>query len=154
MSRTYQAVLSGDHLEWKGSGPEAATPVEVKVEVPDPRDELAPEERGRLLEEALRGLAAAGAGVDVQAWIASRTVLTSASCDFSSLTPAERLELADALWSSVDPDDVDWTLTPGQQVELERRLAEYDRDPDAGETWESIRAEIVAERTARRASAA
>ena len=41
MSRTYDAVLTGDHLEWKGSSPAAPKPVEVKVEVPD-----APDERG------------------------------------------------------------------------------------------------------------
>jgi putative addiction module component (TIGR02574 family) len=153
VSRTYDAVLSGDHLEWKGSSPEVVKPVEVKVEVPDAGDELAPEERRRLREEALRSLAAEG-GIDYQAWVASRTVLTSINCDFSGLTPAERLDLAEALWTSVDADDVDWALTPGQKAELDRRLAEYDRDPDAGETWESIRAEIVAERAARRASAA
>jgi putative addiction module component (TIGR02574 family) len=151
VSRTYEATLSGDHLEWKGSSPAVAQPVEVKVEVPDAAEEHTPE--GRLREESLRDPAATG-GIDHQSWTASRTVLTSANCDFSNLTPAERLDLAEALWTSVDADDVDWTLTPAQRAELDRRLAEYDLDPDAGETWESIREEIVAERAARRASAA
>jgi putative addiction module component (TIGR02574 family) len=125
VSRTYDGVLSGDHLEWKGTSPKAPMPVEVKVEVPDAIDERTPEE---------------GRG--------------AADWDFSGLTPAERLDLADRLWNSVDADQIDWTLTPGQQAELERRLVEYDRNPDAGETWESIREEIIAERSARRASAA
>jgi len=42
------------------------------------------------------------------------------------------------------------SLSPGQRAELERRLEEHDRDPDAGESWESIRSEIVAEQQAAR----
>ncbi len=123
MSRTYDAVLEGDHLEWKGTSPEAEKPVEVKVEVPGEDDELPAE------------------------------LVTSPGCDFSLLSPAERLELADRLWNSVSENDVDWTLTSDQMSELELRLAEYDRDPGAGETWESLRAEILAERAARRNAA-
>jgi putative addiction module component (TIGR02574 family) len=78
----------------------------------------------------------------------------AADYDFSGLTPAERLALAERLWTSVDADDVDWALTPGQLAELEHRLAEHDRDPDAGETWESIREEIVSEWASRKSSAA
>jgi putative addiction module component (TIGR02574 family) len=123
VSRTYDALLTNDHLEWKGSSPEAPKPVAVKVEVPDARDERA----------AVQG---------------------SVDYDFSSLTPAERLALAERLWTSVDADDVDWALTPGQMAELEHRLAVHDRDPDAGETWESIREEIVSEWASRKSSAA
>jgi len=123
VSRTYDALLTNDHLEWKGSSPEAPMPVAVKVEVPDARDERTP-------------------------------VPVSADYDFSGLTPAERLALAERLWNSVDADDVDWTLTPGQLAELEHRLAEHDQDPNAGETWESIREEIVSEWASRKSSAA
>lgn len=76
------------------------------------------------------------------------------SFDFSGLTADERLELAERLWNSVGAHEIDWTLTRAQLAELEHRLAEYDRDPDAGETWETVREEIEAERAARRASAA
>jgi len=65
VSRTYDAVLTGDHLEWKGNSPKAPKPVEVKVEVPDADDELCAEERRRLREEALRELAALGAFRDI-----------------------------------------------------------------------------------------
>ena len=39
-----------------------------------------------------------------------------------------------------------WALTPSQLSILEQRLAEADAAPDDDETWESIRAEILAER--------
>ena len=61
MSRTYDAILSGHHLEWKGSSPFAETPVNVQLVVPDPVDELSREDRRRLREEALRGLQEIGA---------------------------------------------------------------------------------------------
>ena len=62
MSRTYDAVLTGDdQLEWKGNPPPGPKPVDVQVVVPDEADVLTPEERRRLREEALRELAAMGA---------------------------------------------------------------------------------------------
>jgi hypothetical protein len=61
MSRTYDAVLTGDRLVWKGSAPCNAESVDVKVEVLEADDVLTPDERRRLREEALRELAAMGA---------------------------------------------------------------------------------------------
>jgi putative addiction module component (TIGR02574 family) len=66
--------------------------------------------------------------------------------DFSGWTTHERLELADLLLDSLGVRERPWTPTAAQQAELDRRLAEYDSDPDAGETWEDVRNEIVVER--------
>jgi len=153
VSRSYDAVLEGDHLTWKGSSPEAAKPLGVKVVVPDVGDELTPEERRRLREEALQALTAKD-GVDYEAWLASRTVLASVHCDFTGLSADERLELAERLLESVGPEERARTLSAAQRAELDRRLAEHERDPDEGESWESVRDEIAAELAARRASAA
>ena len=71
MSRTYDAVLKGDHLQWKGNSPAAAAPVEVKVVVPDEVEELTPQERRQRAAAALEELAASG-GIDYDAWLASR----------------------------------------------------------------------------------
>jgi hypothetical protein len=60
MSRMYSAILIGDQLEWKGSGPSFRQPVEVTVTVPDEADLLPPEERRRRAVEALEALAALG----------------------------------------------------------------------------------------------
>jgi putative addiction module component (TIGR02574 family) len=143
MSCMYSAILTGDQLEWKGQGPPCQQPVEVTVTVPDDADLLPPDERGRRAAEALEALAAMG-GIDYKAWDASRTVLTSANCDFTCLTADERLELAGRLMESVGPEERGWSLSAAQRAELDRRLAEHERDPDEGESWESVRGEISA----------
>jgi putative addiction module component (TIGR02574 family) len=74
--------------------------------------------------------------------------------DFRGMTAEERIELAERLLDSVGPEERVWRLSAAQRAELDRRLAEHDRDPDEGESWESVRAEIVADLAARRASAA
>ena len=60
--------------------------------------------------------------------------------DFSHLTPAERIELAERLWDSlptgaVRPDDA-------HVAELRRRRAELETDGDPGEPWERALDEI------------
>jgi putative addiction module component (TIGR02574 family) len=153
VSRSYDAVLKGDHLAWKGSSPEAVEALDVKVVVPEEGELLTAEERRRRAAAALEKLAATG-GIDVEAWLASRTVLTSAHCDFTGLTADERLELAERLLASVRPEERTWTLSTAQRAELDRRLAEHHRDPEEGESWEMVREEVEAELAARRPSAA
>jgi putative addiction module component (TIGR02574 family) len=60
----------------------------------------------------------------------------------SELTVAERIQLAEDLWDSVAVDTGDLALTDPQRAELDLRLAEYERDPDAGESWAVVRARI------------
>jgi putative addiction module component (TIGR02574 family) len=67
--------------------------------------------------------------------------MASRKIDFSHLTPAERIELIEALWDSLDPDQAA-PLTPELVDELERRRAEAEANPDAGRTWEEIRADL------------
>ena len=56
--------------------------------------------------------------------------------DFSKLTPAERIQLAEDLWDSLDPDSIQ--LTDPQRRDLERRLAAYRAEPDPGEPWRLV----------------
>lgn len=72
--------------------------------------------------------------------------------DFSHLTAAERIQLAQDLWDSLEPTEIDEAvpLTEAQQAELDRRLAELERDPEAGIPWERAMAEIQAGLTQRR----
>ncbi len=65
--------------------------------------------------------------------------------DFSQLTPAERLQLAQDLWDSVDDAagvDV-LPLTDEQRVELDRRLADLEANPDEGVPWEQVKQQIL-----------
>ncbi|HYH79672.1 MAG TPA: addiction module protein [Longimicrobium sp.] len=45
-------------------------------------------------------------------------------------------------------------LTQAQMNELDRRLAELDRDPDGGQDWDDLREELLQRVARRRASAA
>jgi len=65
--------------------------------------------------------------------------------DFSQLTPAERLQLAQDLWDSVDDAvgvDV-LPLTEEQRAELDRRLADLEANPEDGIPWEQAKREIL-----------
>ena len=65
--------------------------------------------------------------------------------DFSRLSPAERVELAQDLWDSVDPaaDTAVLPLTGEQQPELDARLADLDETPDAGSSWPETKQRIL-----------
>jgi len=60
--------------------------------------------------------------------------------DFSHLTPAERIELAEQLWDSLDEAAV--APTEGQAAELRRRRAALDADGDPGRPWDEVIGEI------------
>ena len=62
--------------------------------------------------------------------------------DIRSLSPADRIKLAEQLWDSVleQPDDIE--LSPEQIELLESRLAAYKADGDLGDTWENVKARV------------
>jgi putative addiction module component (TIGR02574 family) len=62
--------------------------------------------------------------------------------DFSHLTPAERVQLADELWESLADRTDALPLTETQAEELERRLQAYRKEPDAGIPWREALDEI------------
>jgi putative addiction module component (TIGR02574 family) len=64
--------------------------------------------------------------------------------DFSRLTAAERIELAQDLWDSLAPEEIDaeLPLDDEQRAELDRRLEDLERNPDSAIPWEQVRAEL------------
>jgi putative addiction module component (TIGR02574 family) len=60
----------------------------------------------------------------------------------SKLSPDDRLRIAQALWQSAWDEQADVSLTDAQRNELDRRFADYEANPDAGETWEVVRARL------------
>jgi len=65
--------------------------------------------------------------------------------DISKLSIAERIQLAEDLWDSITAETGGPPLTSAQTEELDRRLAELGRDPQAGDGWR-----VVCERIQRR----
>jgi len=62
--------------------------------------------------------------------------------NISKLSVAERIQLAEDLWDSVAADTGDLELSAAQKAELDRRLADFEQDPGAGESWDVVRARI------------
>jgi putative addiction module component (TIGR02574 family) len=55
------------------------------------------------------------------------------------LSPAERIELAQELWDSIAPNDMP-PLSEAQKQEIDRRIAEHERDPSRASSWEEVQA--------------
>ncbi|MDQ6760218.1 MAG: addiction module protein [Acidobacteriota bacterium] len=61
--------------------------------------------------------------------------------EIGSLSTAEKFELLDVLWESLEADDL--SLTKVQRDELDHRMAEYERNPDDVIPWEEVRAGLL-----------
>lgn len=58
------------------------------------------------------------------------------------LNSDDRLRIAEELWNSVWAEQSEVPLTAEQRAELDSRLADLAQDPNAGSTWEDVRARI------------
>jgi putative addiction module component (TIGR02574 family) len=58
--------------------------------------------------------------------------------EISNLSAAEKFELLDELWESLEADEL--TLSDAQRDELEHRIGLYQRNPDEVIPWEQVRA--------------
>ena len=58
--------------------------------------------------------------------------------EIGNLSAAEKFELLDALWESLEADEL--TLTDAQRDELDHRIGQYERNTDEVVPWEQVRA--------------
>jgi putative addiction module component (TIGR02574 family) len=58
------------------------------------------------------------------------------------LAATERLELIDALWDSLEAESADLPISDELRAELERRMAEPEKDPSTAIDWEDFRKEL------------
>jgi putative addiction module component (TIGR02574 family) len=61
------------------------------------------------------------------------------------LPAAERVEIALALWDSLEDAELDALvpLTDEQKAELDRRLAEHEQNPTSAIPWEQVRRDLL-----------
>ena len=59
-----------------------------------------------------------------------------------ALPVADRVRLVEAIWDSISAIPEALPLTDWQKEELDRRLAEFEADPDPGSTLEEVFARI------------
>jgi len=58
----------------------------------------------------------------------------------AQLTPEQRLTLIEALWDSLQQDDL--PIMPAQAAELDRRMATYEEDAANAQPWDAVRKRI------------
>lgn len=61
--------------------------------------------------------------------------------EIGNLSTAEKFELLDALWESLEGDEL--SLTDAQRDELDHRMMQYERNPDEVIPWEQVRAGLL-----------
>jgi putative addiction module component (TIGR02574 family) len=59
--------------------------------------------------------------------------------EINALPVVDRIRLAQAIWDSIPEDEYPPDLTPEQQAELDRRLADLRADPSIVLTWDEIK---------------
>lgn len=72
-------------------------------------------------------------------YMSTETLLASAL----SLSPAERIELVEAIWDSIREVPEAVPLTEAQRAELTARLESYRRDPTGGTPWEEVKQRLL-----------
>ena len=71
--------------------------------------------------------------------------MSNSIIDFSHLTPAERIELAEQLWDSLEERERGAVASSAEQIaELRRRRAALETDGDPGEPWGAVLDQIEA----------
>jgi len=60
------------------------------------------------------------------------------------LSVAQRILLVEEIWDSIVAEAEDMPLTEAQKQDLEHRLAAYYENPNAGSSWEDVRARLRA----------
>lgn len=63
--------------------------------------------------------------------------------DVLELPVSERLKLVEAIWDSIADAPDALQLTDEQRAELDRRLDEYEKSPEAGSPWSDVRERIL-----------
>ena len=58
------------------------------------------------------------------------------------LSVEDRIRIAQEIWDSVAADEEAVPVTQVQKDELDRRLDDLARNPDAGRSWEEFRSEL------------
>ena len=57
-----------------------------------------------------------------------------------SLSPAEKAELLDTVWESLEADSA--SLTDAQRAELDHRIARHEQNPSDVIPWQQVRAAL------------
>jgi putative addiction module component (TIGR02574 family) len=65
--------------------------------------------------------------------------ITATLKEITALSVSDRIRIVQAIWDSIAEEQVYTDLTTAQQQELDRRIADYEANPDDVLTWEKIK---------------
>jgi putative addiction module component (TIGR02574 family) len=68
---------------------------------------------------------------------------TAKALGIDQLSVAERILLVEEIWDSIAEEVNASELTQAQKDELDRRLAALESDPQAGSSWEEVKARLL-----------
>jgi putative addiction module component (TIGR02574 family) len=72
--------------------------------------------------------------------------ITAMLNEIASLSIEDRIRLVQAIWDSIAAEQADIDLTEPQKREIDRRIDDYEMNPDNVLTWEEIKASIKEQR--------
>ena len=83
-------------------------------------------------------------GDDSGPWHGDLAMAATPLADLLKLPANDRAELAMALWESLTETEreAEFELTPTQEAEFARRLAEHDADPSSAIPWDEVRRKL------------
>ncbi len=86
-----------------------------------------------------------GASAAAVAWRSGRllTMKGIPVADLLELPVAERIRLVELLWDSIAAVPEAISIPEEWKAELNRRLADFEADPEAGSPWEEVRSRIL-----------
>lgn len=59
------------------------------------------------------------------------------------LSIAQRILLVEEIWDSIAVENPNYPLTDAQRQDLQRRINVHDANPNAGSTWEEVKARLL-----------
>jgi putative addiction module component (TIGR02574 family) len=68
--------------------------------------------------------------------------ITMKSLGIDQLSVPERILLLEEIWDSLSSTPENVPLTEAQKVELDRRLAACEAEPEAGSNWEDVKTRV------------
>ncbi|NJL41759.1 MAG: addiction module protein [Leptolyngbyaceae cyanobacterium SM1_4_3] len=69
--------------------------------------------------------------------------LSTTLAQAKSLSVGDRIRLVQAIWDSISAEPEQLELTEAQQLELSRRLADHESNPQAVVSWQEIKAQAL-----------
>jgi putative addiction module component (TIGR02574 family) len=66
--------------------------------------------------------------------------------DILELSVAERIQIVEDIWDSISQNPDQLPVSEAEKLELDKRLANYEKNPDEGVEWETLKKNLLEKR--------